>query len=179
VWDYVNYGRMDMLGWVGVSGCCRRTVARPDNLTQASQSRLGETNRDSPKPSWAKGRPGDPLNFWASEHLAQARRVSPKQDPALALGSSFEPSPRRRGPAWARPFDLSEGLGKTGRCLVSWLLLDDWNLFGYDYCDEIHVHMYVYMHNGLLSMRDIIHEWWMMDIVGTWHVKWMSGLELK
>jgi len=35
------------------------------------------------------------------------------------------------------------------------------------------------IYNGLLCMRDIIHEWWMMDMVGTWHVKLMSGLELK
>jgi len=38
-------------------------VARPDNLVQASQSHLGETNKDSPKPFCAKGRPGDSLNF--------------------------------------------------------------------------------------------------------------------
>ncbi|QCD90156.1 hypothetical protein DEO72_LG4g1110 [Vigna unguiculata] len=38
-------------------------VARPVNLAQASQSRLGETNRDSPKPVCARGRPGDPLKF--------------------------------------------------------------------------------------------------------------------
>jgi len=63
VWDFVNCGRMDMLDWVSVSGCYRRTVARPDNLAQASQSRLGGTNRDSSKPFCAKGRPGDLLNF--------------------------------------------------------------------------------------------------------------------
>jgi len=39
--------------------------------------------------------------------------------------------------------------------------------------------MYGYMPNGLLYMRDMIHKWWMMGIMGTWHVKWMSGLELK
>jgi len=39
--------------------------------------------------------------------------------------------------------------------------------------------MYGYMPNGLLCMRDMIHEWWMMGIMGTWYVKWMSGLELK
>jgi len=39
------------------------TVARPINLAQASQSHLGETNRDSPKPVCARGRPGDPLKF--------------------------------------------------------------------------------------------------------------------
>jgi len=160
-----------MLGWVGVGGFYRRTVARPNNLAQASQSR--------PNPFTRKVAQATRSTFWASKHLAQARRVSPKRDLALAPGSSFEPSPRRRGPVWARPFGLSEGLGKTGRCLVSWLLLNDWNLFGYDCCDEIHVRMYVYMHNGLLSMHDMIHEWWMTDIVETWHVKWMSGLGLK
>jgi len=36
-------------------------MARPDNLAQVSQSRLGETNRDSPKPFYAKGRPGEIL----------------------------------------------------------------------------------------------------------------------
>jgi len=65
------------------------TVARPINLAQASQSHLGETNRDSPKPVCARGRPGDPLKFWASEHLAQARGVSPKRDPALRLDVLF------------------------------------------------------------------------------------------
>ncbi|QCE06950.1 hypothetical protein DEO72_LG9g1964 [Vigna unguiculata] len=39
------------------------TVARPVNLAQASQSRLGETNRDSPKPVCARGHSGDPLKF--------------------------------------------------------------------------------------------------------------------
>ncbi|QCE13704.1 hypothetical protein DEO72_LG11g700 [Vigna unguiculata] len=38
-------------------------VARSVNLAQASQSRLGETNGDSPKPVCARGRPGDPLKF--------------------------------------------------------------------------------------------------------------------
>jgi len=39
------------------------TVARPVNLAQASQSRLGETNRDSPKLVCTRGRSGDPLKF--------------------------------------------------------------------------------------------------------------------
>ncbi|QCE03649.1 hypothetical protein DEO72_LG8g2442 [Vigna unguiculata] len=36
-------------------------VARLVNLAQAGQSRLGETNRGSPRPAYASGRPGDPL----------------------------------------------------------------------------------------------------------------------
>jgi len=47
--------------WTGVGNCCRKTVARPANLAQVSQSRLGEMNRDSPKPYYARGRPGEPL----------------------------------------------------------------------------------------------------------------------
>jgi len=54
--------------------------------------------------------------FWASEYLAQARRVSPKRDPAWFSWCLFEPSPRRRGLAWARSFSLSEVLGEAGRC---------------------------------------------------------------
>jgi len=37
------------------------TVARRVNLAQAGQARLGETNRGSPRPVYASGRPGDPL----------------------------------------------------------------------------------------------------------------------
>jgi len=37
------------------------TVASPINLAQASHSRLGETNRGSPRLVYASGRPGDPL----------------------------------------------------------------------------------------------------------------------
>ncbi|QCE11190.1 hypothetical protein DEO72_LG10g2423 [Vigna unguiculata] len=44
-----------------------KTVARPVNLAQASQSRLGETNRDSLKPVCAKGRPGNPLRFLSEQ----------------------------------------------------------------------------------------------------------------
>ena len=39
------------------------TVARPVNLAQASQSGLGETNRDPPKTVCTRGRLGDPLKF--------------------------------------------------------------------------------------------------------------------
>ncbi|QCE14879.1 hypothetical protein DEO72_LG11g1885 [Vigna unguiculata] len=36
-------------------------MARPANLAQASQSPLGEMDKDSPKPYYAKGRPSDQL----------------------------------------------------------------------------------------------------------------------
>jgi len=115
-----------LLFWTGVGGCCRKTMARPDNLAQASQSRLGEIERDSPKPFLRERSPE--LSFWASERLAQAREVSPRWDPRELLFLLFEPSPRRRGLAWAkplawaRPFNLSEELGET-----VWLCGCFWN----------------------------------------------------
>jgi len=45
----------------GVGDYCRKTMARPANLAQASQSPLGEMDKDSPKPYYAKGRPSDQL----------------------------------------------------------------------------------------------------------------------
>jgi len=97
MWWYVICECMSVLFWTGVGDCCRKTMARPDNLAQASQSRLGEMDRDLPRPFYAKGRSGDQLSFWASEYLAQARGVSPKRDPAWAPASFFEPSPGEGG----------------------------------------------------------------------------------
>jgi len=77
---------------------------------------------------WSPRRPAP--CFWASEHLAQARRDSPKRDPVVAPRSSFEPSPRRRGSAWARTSRLSVGLGETVMCLVAYLLSYAWNCLG-------------------------------------------------
>jgi len=134
------------------------TMARPVNLVQASQSRLGETNRDSPKPVCARGRPGDPLKFWASEHLAQVRGVSPKRDPALRLDALFEPSPRRRGLAWAKTSRLSEapqperGAGQDS-VVFGCLFISGWSvLVGYECYDEGHVY------NGVWCIRSMIHE---------------------
>ena len=81
-------------------------------------------------------------------------------------------SPEWERLAWARPFSLSKGLDEAVCYLVAWFLLDDWYLLGM-------IVMMRNIYNGSLCMHDVIHEWWMMDIVGTWHVKWMSGLELK
>jgi len=58
-------------------------------LAQASMSRLGEINRGSPKLLHTSDRSGDPRCSWASEHLAQARGVSPKRDPAWGYCSPF------------------------------------------------------------------------------------------
>jgi len=87
------------------------TVARPDNLTQASQSHLGETNRDSPKPYCAKGRPGDPLNFFERANISPRREGSRLSEiPRWFLDAFFEPSPRRRWLAWASTSRLIENL---------------------------------------------------------------------
>ncbi|QCD86094.1 hypothetical protein DEO72_LG3g615 [Vigna unguiculata] len=61
-----------------------KTVARPANLTQASQSRLGEMDKDSPKPFLRERSPRRPAQFFSERisrpserDLAQARsRVS-------------------------------------------------------------------------------------------------------
>jgi len=52
-----------MLVWLGMDGCRRKTVARSDNLAQASLSRLGKMSRDSPKPFYARGCSSDQLSF--------------------------------------------------------------------------------------------------------------------
>ncbi|QCD89692.1 hypothetical protein DEO72_LG4g638 [Vigna unguiculata] len=64
---FVVCGISCMSGGFGTIAAAGDTVAIPVNLAQASQSRLGETNRDSPKPVCAKGRPGDPLKFLSEQ----------------------------------------------------------------------------------------------------------------
>ena len=61
--------------------CTREQWCALGFLAQASMARLGEINRGSPKMFHASGRSGDPRCSRASEHLAQARGVSPKRDP--------------------------------------------------------------------------------------------------
>ncbi|QCE14863.1 hypothetical protein DEO72_LG11g1869 [Vigna unguiculata] len=67
-------------------------------------------NGDSPRTFARKVAQATSSAFLASEHLAQARGVSPKQDPVCVSASFFESSPRRRGLAWARSSRLSETL---------------------------------------------------------------------
>jgi len=66
-----------------------RTMVNSGFLAQASMSRLGEINKGSPKLLHTSGRSGDPRGSWASEHLARARGVSPKRDPAWDYYSPF------------------------------------------------------------------------------------------
>ncbi|QCD87117.1 hypothetical protein DEO72_LG3g1649 [Vigna unguiculata] len=47
----------------GSYGLLMETVARSDNLAQASLSRLGEMSIDSPRPFHARGRSGNHLRF--------------------------------------------------------------------------------------------------------------------
>ena len=106
-------------------------------LAQASMSRLGEINRGSPKLLHASSHLGDPRSFWASEHVAQARGVSPNRDPHVrVLFPLFEPSLRWRGLTWARPFRLSEELGEGSVVFGCFLFLDGWHLLGYNCYDK-------------------------------------------
>jgi len=51
----------------GVGDCCRKIVARPANLAQASQSRLGEIDRDSSKPLLRERLPRRPAQFLSEQ----------------------------------------------------------------------------------------------------------------
>jgi len=146
-----------------------RTMGSIGFLAQASMSRLGEINRGSPKLLHASSRSGDPRSFWASEHLAQARGVSPKRDPAWGYCSPFS-SPRlgeggsleQESLAWARPFSLSKELGEGSVVFGCFLFLDGWHLLGYNCYGK---NMW-----WTICMSDVIHGWWMMGLVWIWHV---------
>ncbi|QCD89955.1 hypothetical protein DEO72_LG4g907 [Vigna unguiculata] len=81
-------------------------MARPVNLAQAGQSRLGEMNRDSPKPYYANGRPGDPLmNF-------ERASISPRRE-----GSRLSEIPHGFPDAFSSP-RLGEGGSPERACLA-------------------------------------------------------------
>ncbi|QCE15104.1 hypothetical protein DEO72_LG11g2112 [Vigna unguiculata] len=50
--------------------------ARAVNLAQASRARLSESDEGSPKPFYAKRRPGDPLNFFERANISPKREGS-------------------------------------------------------------------------------------------------------
>ena len=144
-----------------------------------------QTLIDSPRRSWLAQ---SFLREWSprrpecvlSEHttrpgergLAWAR----SRDAFLLL---FEPSPRRRGirlselasperdpSAWAR--------GWARQCcdwmsVCSWMICFSWVWLYDEWC----------VCNRARGMFDMIHEFCMTGWVWYWHVKWMSGLELK
>jgi len=157
---------VDMDVWYGGMVACDmsshllqvKTVSSTDKLAQASWSRLGENSRGSPKPFSTNGHPGDTLCFWASEHLAQARGVSPKRDPASASASFSSPrlgeggarvseyvSAERDPSAWAR---------RWARQRWVWMFVYFWMIcFGGCECyDEGHVY------NEVWYIRSMIHE---------------------
>jgi len=139
--------------WVVVH---ERTIVSTGFLAQASMSRLGEINRGSSKLLHASGRSGNPCPFWASERLAQTRGVLPKRDPAWATVPLFEPSPKRDPSAWARSWarQCDDWLFIVlGWLVLAWVWLLWWKIY-----------------NELLCMSDMIHGWWMMGMVWTWHV---------
>jgi len=84
----------------------QETVARPVNLAQAGQSRLGEMNRDSPKPYYASRRPGGPLmNF-------ERASISPRRE-----GSRLSEIPRGFPDSFSSP-RLGEGDSPERACLA-------------------------------------------------------------
>ena len=93
-----------------------KTVAGIDKLAQASLSRLGEINRGLPKPFSTNARPGDPLWFWASEHLAQARGVSPKRDPTSASAPFSSPRLGERGARLSEHVSPERNPSARARC---------------------------------------------------------------
>jgi len=70
------FGTHRSVVWNGGCHYCRKTVARPANLAQASQSHLGEMGRGSPKPFYARGRPGDPLSIFERASVSPRREGS-------------------------------------------------------------------------------------------------------
>jgi len=79
-----------MLVWTGMHGCCRKIVARFDNLAQASLSRLGEMGKDSQKLFSREGSLRRPAQFLSE----RASRLSENAWRLLFL--CVELSPRRR-----------------------------------------------------------------------------------
>ena len=101
--------------WVGARNCCRKPVARLVNLAQAGQSRLGEMNRDSPKPFLRKRSPRRPTILFERASISLRRERSRLSeisrwflDAFLALAwakgarLSEHVSPERDPSAWAR-----------------------------------------------------------------------------
>jgi len=87
----------DELVSFGVGDCCRNTVARPANLAQASQSRLGEIDRDSPKAPFTREA------AQATRSIFERANISPRRE-----GSCLSEIPRCSLDALSSP-RLGEG----------------------------------------------------------------------
>ena len=89
-------------------------------------SRLGEINKGSPKLLYSHSHSGDLRCF--ERVCASLRREGSRLSkiPRKFTVPLFEPSPKRRGLAWVRPFSLSEELGESSvmfdRFLESWMV---------------------------------------------------------
>ena len=142
--------------WAVLLDCCTREQWWAlVFLPKRAWSRQGEINRGSPKLLHANSRSCDPHSFWVSDHLAQARGVSLKGDPAWGYYSPFSSprlgeggSPERDPSAWARSW------AREVWCLViscSWMV---------GTCLDIIV-MVKYMMNGdVWVMWFMDGKWW-------------------
>ena len=86
-----------MLFWCGENDCCRRTVAKPVILAQASQSRLGEMNRDSPGSFLRERSSRRPARLLSEQATRPGERDLAKARSRVAHAPVLVPSPRRRG----------------------------------------------------------------------------------
>jgi len=75
--------------WICWAFVHERTMVSTGFLAQASMARLREINRGSLKMFHASGRSGEPRCSWESDHLPQARGVSPKRVPVWATVPLF------------------------------------------------------------------------------------------
>jgi len=163
-----------MLFWCGENDCCRRTVAKPVILAQASQSRLGEMNRDSPGSFLRERSSRRPARLLSEQATRPGERDLAKARSRVAHAPVLVPSPRRRGNlperdclAWTRPLSLSEVLGKTVLWLdVCWFLND---LFLVEY-DCMMSDMYIMEHEVYLAWF-MNCRWWVGMRIGMW-IKW-------
>jgi len=124
--------------------------------------------------------PRRPAYYFERASISPRREGSRLSEiPRCPLDVFFEPSPRRRGLAWARPFSLSEGLDETMLCLVAWLLSVEWNCLG---MIAMMRYMYICMYICLMDCYVCVTwfmngEWWILWDLGMWN-EWVD-LELK
>ena len=151
-----------LLCWFGgiIGLLHERTVVGIGFLAQASMSRLGEINGSSPKLLYARSRSGDLRYF--ERVCASLRREGSRlsEIPLKFTIPLFEPSPRRRELAWARPFSLSEELGESSvmfdRFLESWMV---------NTCLDLSIVLKAW--DKWLCMSNVTHDLWMMGLVWT------------
>jgi len=155
-----------------------RIVVSTSFLVQVSLSRLGESNRGSPRLFHASCRSGDQLCF-ERESVSPRRgesRLSENAQKPLFLCVELSPRWRElawaRDPlAWARPFSLSEGLGES----AFWF--DIFSVLGCLAC--IWLDYYTMAWGEWICMSGRVYELWMMNLDNPWHVMNMKWLVIK